>query len=230
MVIGQTHLIIRFKATRPFSNRIISARSQHELLVSLGLNLSDESEDDTCNIAMDQMECGEEREDELCNRVMDGFERQRAFQDRFIEQSGGAMNREVGSFHFDLEPFVDRWSTKMGVRERHFNTRLRQTGNYVDQPHVVRALEEGLRRAIDRVLDNTDQLDEQDRLFFTLSSNRLNNNFQGWGIRVGEWRQGGARVNAVFTRMASALNSNEQFEMDDSLSSLHYSSASRAGR
>ena len=31
----------------------------------------------------------------------------------------------------------------MGVRERHFNTRLRQTGNYVDQPHLVRALEEG---------------------------------------------------------------------------------------
>ena len=149
-------------------------------LDSLGLDLSDESEDELCNIAMDEMECGEEEEDELCNRVMDGFERQRAFQDRLIEQSGGTMNREVGSFHFDLEPFVDRRSTKMGVRERHFNTRLRQTGNYVDQPHVVRALEEGLLRAIDRVLDNTDQLDEQDRLFFTLSSNRLNNNFQGW--------------------------------------------------
>ena len=51
---------------------------------------------------------------------------------------------------------------------------------------MVRALEEGLRRAIDRILDNTDQLDEQDCLFFTLSSNRLNNNFQGWGLRVSE--------------------------------------------
>ena len=80
----------------------------------------------------------------------------------------------------------------------------------------MRALEEGLRHAIDRVLDNTDQLDEQDRLFFTLSSNRLNNSFQGWGLRVDEWRQGGARVDAVFTQMANALNSNEQFEMDDS--------------
>ena len=44
----------------------------------------------------------------------------------------------------------------------------------------------------------------------------MNNNFQGWGLRVDEWRQGGARVDAVFTRMANALNSNEQFEMDDS--------------
>ena len=72
--------------------------SQHELLVSLGLDLSDESDDDMCNMAMDQMECGEERKDDLCNRVMGGFERQRSFQDRLIEQSGGAMNREVGSF------------------------------------------------------------------------------------------------------------------------------------
>ena len=179
--------------------------SQHEVLVSLGLDLSNESEDGMCNMAMNQMECGEGGEDELCNMVMDGFERQRAFQDRLIEQSGGAMNREVGSFHFDLEPFVDRRSTKMGVRERHFNTRLRQTGNYVDQPHVVRALEEGLRRAIDRVLDNTDQLDEQDRWFFTLSSNRLNNNFQGWvrgdkGVRASMqcspgWRMRSTRMN-----------------------------------
>ena len=36
------------------------------------------------------------------------------------------------------------------------------------------------------------------------------------GLRVDEWRQGGARVDAVFTRMANALNWNEQFEMDDS--------------
>ena len=95
--------------------------SQHEVLDSLGLDLSDESEDELCYIAMDQMECGEERdelcnmalhqvdcgeeeEDESCNMVMDGFERQQAFQDSLIEQGGGTMNREVGSFHFDLEP------------------------------------------------------------------------------------------------------------------------------
>jgi len=45
---------------------------QHELLVSLGLDLSDESDDDMCNMAMDQMECGEEREDELCRRDTKG--------------------------------------------------------------------------------------------------------------------------------------------------------------
>jgi len=104
----------------------------------------------------------------------------------------------------------------MGVRERHFTTRLRQRGNFIGQQNIVRALQEGLRRAVDRVLATTPNLHDQDRLYFTLSSNRLTNNFQGWGLRTGEWREGGARLDALFDRLAQALNNNEQFEMDDS--------------
>ena len=104
----------------------------------------------------------------------------------------------------------------MGVRKCHFNTRLRQTGNFVDSPHVVQPLQDGLRRAVDRVLTTTPNLHDRDRLYFTLSSNRLTSNFQGWGLRAGEWREGGAWSDALFNRLAQALNSNEQFEMDDS--------------
>ena len=81
---------------------------------------------------------------------------------------------------------------------------------------MVQALQDGLRRAVDRVLTTTPNLYDQDRLYFTLSSNRLISNFQGWGLRAGEWREGGARLDALFNRLAQALNSNEQFEMDDS--------------
>ena len=104
----------------------------------------------------------------------------------------------------------------MGVRERHFTTRLCQRGNFIGQQNIVRARQEGLRRAVDRVLATTPNLHDQDRLYFTLSSNRLTNNFQGWGLRAGEWREAGARLDALFDRLAQALNSNEQFEMDDS--------------
>ena len=121
-----------------------------------------------------------------------------------------------GTFEFELEPYVDRRSHHMGVRERHFNTRLRQTANFVDTPQLVPALQDGLRRAVNRVLAATPDLHDQDRLYFTLSSNRLTSNFQGWGLRAGEWREGGDRVDAVFNRLSQALNSNEQFEMDDS--------------
>ena len=64
-----------------------------------------------------------------------------------------------------------------GVHERHFTTQLRQTGNFVDSPHVVQALKAGLPRDKDRVLTNTPGLHDQDRLSFTLSSNRLTSNF-----------------------------------------------------
>ena len=81
---------------------------------------------------------------------------------------------------------------------------------------MVQALQDGLRRAVDRVLTTTPNLHDRDRLYFTLSSNRLTSNFQGWGLRALEWREGGPRVDALFNRLAQALNSNEQFEMGDS--------------
>ena len=121
-----------------------------------------------------------------------------------------------GTFDFELQPFVDRKSSRMGVRERHFNTRLRQRGNLIPDQNITEALQDGLRRAVNQVLTTTPDFDDQDRLYFTISSNRLHNNFQGWGLRAGEWRQGGDRLVALFDRLAQALNSNEQFEMDDS--------------
>ena len=104
----------------------------------------------------------------------------------------------------------------MGVRERHFNTQLRQRGNLIPGQNITQALQDALRRAVNQVLATTPDLHDQDRLYFTIASNRLHNNFQGWGLRAGEWRQDRERVEALFHRLAQALNSNEQFEMDDS--------------
>ena len=161
--------------------------------------------------------------------MLNHLERQHAFQTRLLQQSGagdtsigtpqrgaGGLDTSIGTFDFELQPFVDRTSRRMGVRERHFNTRLRQRGNLIPDQNITEALQEGLRRAVNQVLTTTPDLDDQDRLYFTIGSNRLHNNFQGWGLRAGEWREGGDRVAALFDRLAQALNSNEQFEMDDS--------------
>ena len=154
-------------------------------------------------------------EDEVAE--LDRFERQRAFQTHLLQQSGGGMDtNEEGAFDFELERFVDRRSHRLGVQERHFNTRLRQRGNLIPGQNITQALQDGLRRAVNQVLTTTPDLHDQDRLYFTIGSNRLHNNFQGWGLRAGEWRQDTERVEALFHRLAQALNSNEQFEMDDS--------------
>ena len=118
-------------------------------------------------------------EDDLCNEALDRFERQRAFQTRLLQQSGGGMDSSVGTFDFETTNVVDRQSHRMGVRERHFKARLRQTGNFIEQSRIIPALEDGLRRTVDGVLLTTPNLHYQDRLYFTLSSNRLTSNFQG---------------------------------------------------
>ena len=219
-----------------------SGVSREEVLTLLGLNTSDsEDEEDEeeptlhCHETLDESEDEEDRyhrlaleelerqyeaEDQWCNQALDDYERQRAFQTQLLQQSGGGLDPKtpVGTFEFDLDPLVDRTSARMGVRERVVNTRLRQTGNFIDTPHIAQALRDALQRAMTRVLNEIPNLHDDDRLFFTISSNRLaRGDFHGWGIRVGEWRRGdGDRVDAVLDRLSKTLNSNEQFEMDDS--------------
>ena len=66
-----------------------------------------------------------EEEDLWCKQAMDDFERQRTFQTQLLEQSGGGIDPEtpIGTFEFDLQPYVNRTSDRMGVHERHFTTR-----------------------------------------------------------------------------------------------------------
>ena len=179
-----------------------SGLARREIMSMLGLDLSD-SEDDT-HSCVGPLICTDS--DEICQEALDQW-----------EQSGGGLDpSEHVTFQFDLEPFVNRKSDRMGVQERHFKTQLRQRGNLLPGQNITQALQDGLRRAVDQVLTTTPDLHDQDRLYFTIASDRLHNNFQGWGLRAGEWRRDTERVEALFQRLAQALNSNEQFEMDDS--------------
>ena len=209
-----------------------SGLAHHEVLAMLGLETSDSEKEETNLLCPEEMRDNEE-DDDLYNDLLDHLERQHTFQTRLLQESGagdldtsigtthllqqsGAGGLDEGTFDFELQPFVNRTSRRMGVRERHFTTRLRQRGNLIADQNITQALQDGLRRAVNQVLTTTPGLDDQDRLYFTISSDRLHNNFQGWGLRAGEWREGGDRLAALLDRLAQALNSNEQFEMDDS--------------
>ena len=192
-----------------------SGLAHHDIISLLGLEMSDSEPEETNPSG--SKERGDSDEDDFCQEALDRFERQRAFQTQLLQQSGGGLNTNAeGAFEFELERFVDRRSDRLGVQERHFNTQLRQRGNLIPGQNITQALQDGLRRAVNQVLTTTTDLHDQDRLYFTIASNRLHNNFQGWGLRAGEWRQDTERVEELFHRLAQALNSNEQFEMDDS--------------
>ena len=127
-----------------------SGLAHPEVLELLGLNTSDsEREEETAANSCDdpeEMPCSDE--DEICQEALDRFERQRAFQTQLLQQSGGGMDASAeGAFEFELGNYVDRLSTRMGVRERHLNTRLRQTGNLIPDQNITEALRDGLHRA-----------------------------------------------------------------------------------
>ena len=146
----------------------------------LGLDTSDCEKEDTNLLCPEEM--GDSEEDELCNDLLDHLERQHAFQTNLLQQSGGALDGAEGAFEFELDNYVDRKSSRMGVRERHFNTRLRQRGNLIPDENITQALQDGLRRAVNQVLTTTPNLHDQDRLYFTIGSDRLHNNFSRMGI------------------------------------------------
>ena len=197
-----------------------SGLSHDDIISLLGLNTSDselEHETPSCHGHLLSLEEMPDSDDDLCHEAMDHLERQHAFQTHLLEQSGGGLDpNEEGAFDFQLQRFVDRRSDRLGAQERHFKTQLRQRGNLIPGQNITQALQDGLRRAVNQVLTTTPDLHDQDRLYFTIASDRLHNNFQGWGLRAGEWRRDTERVEALFQRLAQALNSNEQFEMDDS--------------
>ena len=86
------------------------------------------------------------RKDVLSNEDMNGFECQRPFESQLLQKRGREVHPQTsGAFEFDIHSYMNPLSETMGVHERYFHTRLRHTDNFVGQPHLVRALEEGLK-------------------------------------------------------------------------------------
>ena len=75
---------------------------------------------------------------------MNGFECQRPFESQLLQKREREVHPQTpGAFEFDIHSYVNPCSEKMGVHEHYFHTRYRNTDNFVGQPHLVRALEEG---------------------------------------------------------------------------------------
>lgn len=120
----------------------------------------------------------------------------------------------VGSFEFTLRPFVERQSERMGVRERHYEMNVSQRGTFGTHQHLSSALTNGLHRALLHLI-TAQHLPLDDRVYINVSSRLLNHAYNYRGLRVEEWMQGGARVDALLHQLSRVLNSNESFRVDE---------------
>ena len=135
---------------------------------------------------------------------------------RYQEQIGGnPLAREPGRFVLDVNPYMDRRSEHMGVAERHYTVNFRQEGQFVEQQRLTQALSDAVHTALQNLI-RTENIPGQDYLYFNLASNRLNHAYGYRRLTADEWMVGSERVDGILEQMARVLNSNEQFELDDS--------------
>ena len=150
--------------------------------------------------------------DRALAETADAMERQLTYQKQI---GGNLLSREPGRLVFTLNPYVDRRSERMGVAERHYTAHLRQEGQFIQHQRLTQALSDAVPTAL-RNLIQREQIPGQDYLYFNLASNRLNHAYGYRRLTADEWMAGSDRVDGILQQMARVLNSNENFELDDS--------------
>ena len=159
------------------------------------------------------LEAVNEFEDDLAlAETADSLQRQLAFQE---QMGGNVAAQEPGRFEFTLNPYVDRVSESMGVRERHFTANLRQQGQFIEDQRLSQALSDAIYRALQNLILH-ERIPGGDYLYFNLAINQLNHAFGYRRLTAEEWMTGSDRVDGILQQMARVLNSNENFKMDDS--------------
>lgn len=109
-------------------------------------------------------------DDEFLAAADNAIERQLAFQ----EQVGGsAASGEPGRLEFKLNPYVDRVSERMGVKERLYTANLRQRGQFTQRQNLNAELCNAVYSALQSLILR-ERIPDRDHVYFNLASNRLN--------------------------------------------------------
>ena len=136
--------------------------------------------------------------------------------ERIKTQEGGALADERGHFRFDLVPFRQRQARSYGLERTSYHLRVRNPVDTRPTGHrnIVRAFEQGLADALDSLIRD---LPDHDRIQIYLGSNRLRSAHTSAHVAVGGWRDPLAGSRQILHQISKLLNSNENFEVDDTL-------------
>ena len=121
-----------------------------------------------------------------------------------------------GHYRFQLQPFRERNARRYGIRRTSYHVRVENPPEEFPQgrANIIRAFEEGLADVIEELTDN---IPDHDRLQIYLSSNRLQSAHTSANVSVGDWRNPLSGARRILDQISQMLNSNENFEVDDSL-------------
>ena len=131
------------------------------------------------------------------------------------ESDDGALGRR-GHYQFQLQQFRERNARRYGIRRTSYHVRVQNPPEEFPEGHgnIVRAFEEGLADVIE---DLTESMPDHDRIQIYLSSNRLQSAHTSADVTVGDWRDPLSGARRILHQISKMLNSNENFEVDDSL-------------
>ena len=139
--------------------------------------------------------------------------------ERTGQQSGGgaqAASTRDGYFNFKLTQFKEKKAKSYGIKRNSYHLKLQNpkdtfpTGN----GNIIRAFEERLARSIHELIRG---LPDHDRIQIYLGSNRLRNSHTSANVSVEQWRDPLGASRQVLDNISNLLNSNENFEIDDTL-------------
>ena len=83
-----------------------------------------------------------------------------------VEDEAGRAGPSRGHFDFQLDPFVDRRSQRLGVRERVFRARVHQRGIFDYHDQLAARFVEGLRTSLAQMLQDP-SIADRDRVYFS---------------------------------------------------------------
>ncbi|KAL9982832.1 hypothetical protein ACROYT_G004941 [Oculina patagonica] len=201
----------RIKQARKKTRKNKASKKEDKKDEDIVLDLSNMGENGSIeDIAEWSNEWNDDGEDILADSV-EQTERQLTYQEQL---GGSAAASEPGRFQFNLNPYVDRVSESMGVRERHYMANLRQRGQFITRQNLNAELRDAVYEAL-QILIRREGIPDRDHVYFNLASNRINHVYGYRRLPASEWLAGSSRVDGILDQMARVLNSNESFEMDD---------------
>ena len=131
------------------------------------------------------------------------------------EQFGGAAQRIEGNplFEFEFTPISEQqWMRR--VRKTVFHAQLQQLRDPEDTDDmgvaIVKALEEATRQHLQKIGARP-----EDKVFLAITPNGFEHVYQTTEFKVGEFKEGSARLDALMRKIAGKLNSNESFNPED---------------